>query len=158
MKVTAPFEPALCAHDFDRMLRFYTEVLGMSVFSIDDIGESASVAARLSPGAYRIARLETQGGDRLKLVAPKHPPQSQPARQWAMERGGFAYLTFIVPDLHAVMVALKAAGMTFPTGEQPVAFRAGVELFFACDPEGNCLEFVQRNDLATYRPTAPAKD
>ena len=40
-----------------------------------------------------------------------------------------------------------------PIGAEPVTFRPGVvDLAFAQDPEGNYLEFVQRNDLNVYRP------
>lgn len=154
MKVSAPFEPALCVRDLDRCLTFYRDVLGMHVVAIDEIAPAQSERAHLTPGGYRIARLDTQGGDRLKLVAPALVPASGGARDYAMERAGFAYLTFIVPDVRAVVDAVLKSGASVITGPQPVAFRPGVvELVFVSDPEGNLLEFVQRNDLTTYRPT-----
>jgi len=153
MRVSAPFEPAIVCRDLNTMLAFYRDVLGMSVFSLDSIGAGPAGAARLSPDGYDIARLETERGDRLKLVAPRQSPQAQPARDFVLQRHGYAYLTYIVPDLRGVQAALRRAGAEILTGDEPVGFRPGVvELIFARDPEGNCLEFVERNDLAAYRP------
>lgn len=153
MRVTAAFEPAIVCRNLEPMLAFYRDVLGMSVFSIDTIGAAQAGLARLSSGGYTIARLETDRGDRLKLVAPQQQPQSQATYGLVLQRHGYAYLTYIVPDVRSVHAALTQAGAEILTGAEPVAFRPGVvELIFARDPEGNCLEFVQRSDLADYRP------
>lgn len=152
MQVAAPFEPAICVRDLDRAMRFYCNVLGMSVFSIDTVTPEESSAAGLAEHGYRIARLETEHGDRLKLAEPGTPPQSQMPENTVLGRHGYAYLTFIVPDLRAVLDRLCDASVTVRTGPQPVQFRPGVQLIFAEDPEGNFLEFVQREDLDVYRP------
>jgi catechol 2,3-dioxygenase-like lactoylglutathione lyase family enzyme len=153
MRVSAPFEPAIVAREMAPMLAFYRDVLGMSLFSLDRISAEQAKAAGLTGEAYSIARLESEGGDRLKIVVPEDTPPALPGREYVMQRHGFAYLTYIVPDVRAVIAALKKAGRPVRTGDEPVAFRPGVvELFFAEDPEGNCIEFVQRNDLAAYRP------
>lgn len=153
MKVTTRFEPAISVLDFDRMLHFYRDVLGMKVFSIDEIPAAQATLARLSVDGYRIARLETDGHDRLKIVAAIRKPQRQADASHVLDRQGFAYLTFIVPDLETVMDRIVAAGFSLNTGPDPVPFRPGVvKLAFAQDPEGNFLEFVERNDLLTYRP------
>jgi len=154
MQVSAPFEPAIVAHDMDRMLAFYRDALGMTLFSLDRIPAEQARMAGLSAQGYAIARLDSAGGDRLKIVVPQDRPAAQAAVAHAMQRHGLAYLTFIVPDVRAVIAALRAAGATLRTGGEPVPFRPGVvELAFAQDPEGNLLEFVQRNDLAAYRPS-----
>ena len=157
MHVTAPFEPAIVCLDLPAMLGFYRDVLSMTVFSIDQIGPETACAARLSTSGYTIARLQTAGGDRLKLVAPRQVPAAQPSSDYVMQRHGFAYLTYIVPDLAATLATLRRAGTPILTGPTPIEFRPDVvQLFFAHDPEGNCLEFVQREDLADYRPTGGA--
>ena len=153
MKVATRFEPALCVRDFDRMLGFYRDTLGMSVFSIDDISAAQSSAALLCNSGYRVARLETSGHDRLKLLAPVDSCARPAQVPFALSRGGFAYLTFIVPDLAHTMDRVRSAGGKITTGDKPVDFRPGVvKLAFVQDPEGNLLEFVERNDLAQYRP------
>ena len=153
MKVSAPFEPAIVARDMQAMLAFYQDTLGLTLFSLDQITANQAQAAGLSSQGYAIARLESQGGDRLKIVVPLDMPQAHTPGTRVMQRHGLAYLTFIVPDVRAVLATLYAAGATVSTGPEPIAFRPGVvDLAFAQDPEGNYLEFVQRNDLNTYRP------
>lgn len=156
MKVSAPFEPAICVRNFDRALAFYRDALGMVVFSIDEIPPELSQRANLTHQGYRIARLETSNGDRLKLVAPRELPPPHEPEDYVLGRHGFAYLTFIVPDLSVIIERLKAAGAPMRTGGGPINFLPGVQLIFAEDPEGNFLEFVQREDLATYRPARGA--
>ncbi len=51
---------------------------------------------------------------------------------------------------------LKAAGADVMTGDEPVEVRPGVWLAFARDPEGNVLEFVQYDDVESYRPDLAA--
>jgi catechol 2,3-dioxygenase-like lactoylglutathione lyase family enzyme len=151
--VAAPFEPAIRVTDLDRSLRFYCDVLGMSVFSIDDITPEQSIRAGLAPNGYRMARLETEQGDRLKLAAPVGlPVEPQPKRQYSLDRNGFVYLTYIVPDIRVLLTKLKDASVTIRSGSEPITFRPGVFVAFAEDPDGNILEFVERNDLDRYRP------
>jgi catechol 2,3-dioxygenase-like lactoylglutathione lyase family enzyme len=153
MQVSAPFEPAIVARDMDAMLAFYQGVLGMSLFSLDRIAAEPALAAGLTANGYAIARLETSGGDRLKIVVPHDAPAAQAPKDYVMQRHGMAYLTYIVPDVRAVIAKLRAGGAHVRTGDEPVAFRPGVvDLAFAQDPEGNFLEFVERNDLGKYRP------
>lgn len=151
MKVTAPFEIGVCVRDLDRAMAFYRDVLGMSVFSVDEVTPDESSRAGLAPNGYRIARMETDSGDRLKLVAPYLVPPRQPQTTHVLARHGIAYLTYIVPDLAGIERRLRAAGATLRT-TRSVQFRPAVKLLFAEDPDGNFLEFVQREDLAVYRP------
>jgi lactoylglutathione lyase len=153
VKVVAPFEPAIRVIDLDRSLRFYRDTLEMTVFSIDDITPDQSGRAGLAPNGYRIARLETDRGDRLKLVEPigmKTDPQ--PSKNYVLDRHGFAYLTYIVPNLREIIARLQNARAKFRTGVDPVMFRTGIFIIFAEDPDGNVLEFVERDDLDRYRP------
>jgi catechol 2,3-dioxygenase-like lactoylglutathione lyase family enzyme len=152
MQVSAPFEPAIVASRMEPMLAFYRDALGLELVSLDEIPGPQAAAAGLSPEGYTIARLDSEGGDRLKIVVPRRAADHGKRVEHVLERSGFSYLTFIVPDVRAVIAALQRAGANVRTGTEPVAFRPGVvDLAFAEDPEGNCVEFVQRNDLATYR-------
>jgi catechol 2,3-dioxygenase-like lactoylglutathione lyase family enzyme len=152
MKVSAPFEPGLVVRDLERALVFYRDVLGMRLVAINDITPEATQRAGLTQNGYRVARLDTENGDRLKIMAPIDPPQASPSPDLILARTGFVFLTYLVPDLSAVLARLKAAGATIRTGAEPVEFRPGVLLVFAEDPEGNIIEFLQRDDIATYRP------
>lgn len=139
--------------DLDLSLRFYRDTLEMKVFSIDDIAPDQSGRAGLAPNGYRIARMETDKGDRLKLIEPVGlSTDPQRARSYVLDRRGFAYLTFIVPNIREIIARLRKAGAKILTGCDPVIFRAGIFVIFAEDPDGNVLEFVERDDLDRYRP------
>jgi lactoylglutathione lyase len=153
MKVSAPFEPGLVVRDLEKALVFYRDVLGMNVVAINDVTPEITQRAGLTQNGYRVVRLDTDGGDRLKIMGPKGAPAANPSPDLILSRTGFVFLTFIVPDLKAVLAKLNAAGATVRTGETPVEFKPGVSLIFVEDPEGNMIEFVERNDLETYRPT-----
>jgi len=153
MKAVAPFEPAIVASNMQSMLEFYRDILEMSVFSLDQIPADAARKARLSAGGYEIARLESSHGDRLKIVVPEERAASSEPRSFVLQRQGYSYLTFIVPDLAYIVRRLRQFDVELFTGDDMVAFRPGVvNLIFAKDPEGNFLEFVERNDLDVYRP------
>jgi len=46
---------------------------------------------------------------------------------------------------------LKAHGVKL-LSEEPIEVRPGVFAFYALDPEGNYLEFVEYPDRSAYRP------
>jgi len=157
VKVVAPFEPAIRVMDLEQSLLFYRDTLGMTVFSFDDVPASQSDKVGLSPHGYRIARLETDRGDRLKLVEPVGLSAGrQPTGQHILERRGFVYLTFIVPHIGDILIRLRQAETKIRTGSEAIMFRAGTYVVFAEDPDGNVLEFVERDDLDRYRPDGTA--
>lgn len=152
MKVSAPFEPGLVVRDLEKSVAFYRDVIGMKVVATNDIAPEVTQRAGLTQNGYRVVRLDTEGGDRLKIMGPKDAPAANPAPDLILSRTGFVFLTFLVPDVKAVLAKLNAAGVKVRTGTAPVEFRPGVSLVFAEDPEGNIVEFLERDDLATYRP------
>src|SRR5262249_3758458 len=122
------------------------------------IPSDMSAPPALAPEGYRIARLETEQGDRLKLVMRTDVAASQLASpEYVLDRSGFAYLTYIVPDLEVVLRALIEANAIIRTGAQPIRFKADVAIAFVEDPDGNILELVERHDLETYRPSKAVK-
>jgi len=152
MKSTAPLEPAICVADMDRMMRFYREVLGLALHSDIPVPPEKSAPPGLAADGYRIVRLETDDGHRVKLVQPNRAAQPAAARRFVLDRQGFAFLTFLIADVAATRDALAAAGAEIMGEGKVFEIRDGVHIFFARDPEGNCLEFVQYADIGTYRP------
>ena len=67
------------------------------------------------------------------------------------ERQGLAYLTFIVADINEVTARLTEHEVKLVRPE-PVEVRKGFVALFAEDPEGNFVEFVEYDDISTYRP------
>jgi catechol 2,3-dioxygenase-like lactoylglutathione lyase family enzyme len=104
------------------------------------------------PNGFRIIRLQTPYGERIKLVQPKKTVLTQsPNPEWVFERQGIAYLTFIIHDVHEVVTRLRQHRVAL-VSEGPVNIREGITAIFARDPEGNFLEFVEYADLSSYRP------
>ena len=150
MKSVAPFEIGLVVRDLDAMLPFYTGVLGLSVLSSIEVPAATSRSAGLAPDGYRVVRLQTSRGDRIKLATPTMPPAPVATSDYAMQRQGCAYLTFIVDDLGPLHGRLKDAGAPIRS-DDIVVLRPGVSMLLATDPEGNWIEFVHYDDLASYR-------
>ncbi|MEZ6023727.1 MAG: VOC family protein [Hyphomonadaceae bacterium] len=150
MRISAPMEVGFCCRDLDALARFYTEVLGFELVSVVEVDAKRARQAALSSGAYRVARLQTPWGERIKLLQPNQPPAPGEASEWILDRCNTAYVTFIVDDL-AAMVARLSGRITLLTGPNKVEVRPGVWLAFVRDPEGNLLEFVEYDDLPAYR-------
>lgn len=152
MKMTAPLEIGICVQDLERMTAFYCDVLELDEVSTFEVPPEKSAPATFAADGYRIVRLQTNRGERLKLAGPNAKPLSRAAETDVLARQGNVFLTFIVDDLKAQIAALEKAGAKLRTGSRRVEVRDGVYLAFAEDPEGNYLEFVEYRDLAAYRP------
>lgn len=151
MKTVAPFEIGLVVADVDRVLPFYRDVLGLVVIGDIEVPAERSRASGLAPDGYRVVRLESSSGDRLKLARPAGGGVRVAAADHAMDRVGTAYVTFIVEDLAALHAKLRDAGANIRS-QGIVELREGLRLLLVSDPEGNFLEFLQYDDVAAYRP------
>ena len=152
MKMVAPLEIGICCEDLDSLARFYTDVLGCTFVNAVDVPPEKSREAGLTDAGYRVARIQTPYGERLKLLQPGRQPARPDASGEFLSRRGAFYITFIVDDLGAMLKRLTAAGVEVCTGPERVEVRPGTYLAFARDPEGNVLEFVEYADVKAYRP------
>ena len=151
LRMVAPLEPGIVCIDLDRMLDFYTTVLGLRLASDAEATPDMSTRFGTGPHGFRIIRLQTPYGERIKLIQPKRTTLRQnEIPQWVFERQGIAYLTFVIADVHEVVSRLKKNRVDL-VSEDPVPIREGITAIFAKDPEGNFLEFVEYADLASYR-------
>jgi len=152
LKMTVPLEPGIVCSDIERMLKFYVGVLGLSLAADAGADPEKSKDLGATPHGYRIVRLQTPYGERIKLVQPnKQSPNPNPAPEWIYERHGLAYLTFVIEGINEVVRHLKESGVKL-IGEEPVEVRKGVFAIYSQDPEGNYIEFVEYPDIASYRP------
>jgi lactoylglutathione lyase len=152
LRMVAPLEPGIVCIDIDRMFDFYTGVLGLRFATDAEAAPEMSTKFGTGPNGFRIIRLQTPYGERIKLIQPKKTVLKQsPIPDWVFERQGIAYLTFVIVDVHEVAAHLKKHGVEL-VSEGPVNIREGIHAIFARDPEGNFLEFVEYADLASYRP------
>lgn len=156
MRMTAPMEVGLCCADLDTLARFYVDVLGFRQVNVIEVPAAKATATALTNDAYRVTRLQSPWGERVKLLQPATPAAKAPtAKPFILDRLGTSYLTFIVDDLRALLVALQAEGLDVMTGDEVVEVRPGTFLVFCRDPEGNILEFVEYADVAAYRDDRP---
>jgi lactoylglutathione lyase len=151
LRMVAPLEPGIVCIDIDRMFDFYTGVLGLRFATDAEAAPEMSTKFGTGPNGFRIIRLQTPYGERIKLIQPKKTELKQsPVPDWVFERQGIAYLTFVIADVKEVAGQLKKHGVALMS-EDPVDIREGITAIFAKDPEGNFLEFVEYGDLASYR-------
>ena len=154
--MAAPLEIAISCADMERMIAFYCDVLGCTLFDQVEVPPAVARTVPLARAGYRVCRLQTTSGERIKFVEPKQPraavPRADSAADGVMMREHAFYLTFIVEDLDALLEALRTKGVELMAGGGKTEIRRGFFIAFAHDPEGNVLEFNQYADLAGYRP------
>ena len=150
--MVAPLEPGIVCIDIDGMLDFYTRVLGLTLMSDAEATPEMSAIFGAAPHGFRIIRMQTPYGERVKLVQMRNGhPQKIQSPEWVFERQGLAYITFIVDNIDEVTERLSSYGVKLVRPE-PVEVRKGFVALFAEDPEGNFVEFVEYDDISTYRP------
>ncbi|MBO3274024.1 VOC family protein [Pseudomonas sp. Milli4] len=150
--MTAPLEVGIACRDLLAQRAFYEGVLGLQFISEFLVPADKASAAALCPEHYIVVRLQTNRGERIKLLARATPTAAEAPGEWILDRPNATYLTFILDDIDAAIADLQRAGVEFMTGPQRVEVRPGVYLAFCRDPEGNVLELVQYENIGDYRP------
>ncbi len=143
MKQTAALETGICVTDLDRMLAFYTDVLGCQEVRRAPIPPALSDQLTLAPNGYLCVWLQTPYGERIKLMSPPEAPDPDDAPDYLTSRRGIAYLTFYCSDLTEVLAAAEAAGAKLRSDRALVAPDIPLRLCFFADPEGNIIELVE---------------
>lgn len=152
LRMVAPLEPGIVCIDLQQMFNFYTGVLGLRFATDAEAAPEMSTRFGTGPEGFRIIRLQTPYGERIKLIEPKNMPLRQsPSPDWVFARQGITYLTFVIASVEEVAARLKQHKVGLMS-DGPVAIREGIRAIFARDPEGNFLEFVEYADLQSYRP------
>jgi lactoylglutathione lyase len=151
LKMAAPLEAGIVCLDIEPMLDFYTKGLGLTFVADARTTPEMSTKLGVTPGGYRIVRLQTPNGERVKLVQAKVGPRPNADPKWVFDRQGLAYITFVITniDLLAARLTERKVPLVSPA---PVEIRQGLRALMARDPEGNFVEFVEYADIASYRP------
>ena len=152
LNMIAPFEIGICVGDLATMIPFYRDVLGFKLISEIDVPADKSNDAGFTTSGYRIVRMQTNYGERIKLVQPVMTPGARGSGEEVLSNKGNVFLTFIVDDLKNTVSRVKATGAPMRTTGNIMEVRDGVFLSILDDPEGNHLEFVEYSDLNDYRP------
>src|ERR1700692_5009482 len=126
LRMATPIEPGIVCINIDRMFQFYTEVLGLKCATDAEASPEMSTEFGTGPDGFRIIRLQTPYGERIKLVQPKKMSlQQSKVPAWVFARPGIAYLTFIVPDVNEVTTRLKKYNVQMMS-KGPVEIRKGI--------------------------------
>lgn len=150
--MAVPLEVGIVCHDIDCMLRYYVDVLGLKLVADATTSPELSKKFGATPYGYRIVRLQTPYGERIKLVQPiQDPPKLNPIPEWVYQRQGITYITFVIANMTETVRRLKEHGVRLISPE-PIEVRPGVFALYTLDPEGNYVEFVEYPDVASYRP------
>jgi catechol-2,3-dioxygenase len=88
----------------------------------------------------------------LGIVQGKFPLKRAKTSSYVLEKQGFAYLTFVISDLDGMIHRIKEYGVELLGGGEKVEVRPGVFAIYTLDPEGNFVEFVEYQDVVSYRP------
>lgn len=151
IKMIVPLEVGIVCQDITVLRPFYENVLGFHFVSEIVVGSENAHQSAMSQDGYTVVRLQTNYGERIKLIQPNTPPESPVKKPYILEQKNNCYLTFIVEDIDAAIKTLSDAGTQFMTGTQKVEVRSGVYLSFCTDPEGNILELVEYANIDAYR-------
>ena len=152
LKMIAPFEMGICVDDLENMIAFYGDVLGFKLISKIDVPADKSNEAGFTSGGYTIVRMQTNYGERIKLVRPMTSPNPRTSGKEVLSKKGNVFLTFIVEDLKHTVSRIKDTDAPNRTQGSIMEVRDGVFLSIIDDPEGNHLEFVEYSDITNYRP------
>lgn len=138
---------ALCVHDFDGAIRFFTDFIGMELeWSFDRRDGAMFEAVTGVAGAVARMAMLRLGTYRIELFKYL-TPQSDRAAQKQCDVG-YTHIAFEVQDVDEVYERLIKAGYTTTT--PPVELRAGYsKLVYAYAPENAVIEFIQFLDGST---------
>ena len=152
LDMRAPLEIGVCVADLEAMADFYESAIGLKRMGEVDLGAETAERLKFNRGGFRMIRMQTPYGERIKLLKPLDGAGLNPAPPFVLGRAGIAYLTFIVGDLRKRLLHLRDSGVELLSGVEPLRTRPGTEIAFARDIEGNTLEFVEYGDIGAYRP------
>ena len=114
--------------DINASLKFYQETLGME--KLEDLKVPFGVLHRLK-----------YGNSFFKLIDPKKVPPKGPVG--LADQLGLRYVTFPVTNISEICETLKEKGVKFTIPETELM--PGVRIAMVLDPDGNTVEFVQRD-------------
>jgi catechol 2,3-dioxygenase-like lactoylglutathione lyase family enzyme len=152
LKMTAPLEVAISVNDMDKMLRFYTETLGLRKVSDAKVPPEMTTKVGQTTHGLRVVRLATPYGEWIRLIQTGQPPKPSEVPQYVFDRHGLVYFSFLVTDIDSIVKRLKENGVKLQSGDTKIEVRPGLFVVYALDPEGNYIEFLEVPDVGSYRP------
>ncbi len=124
----------ITVRDPDRMVPFYRDFLGLPL------------ARHVSwPGSGAQVWFFAVGNGHVKLLAFSDTPGAANPAGGNADATGYRYMAIMVDDVERALVGLDQAGGRI---QRPVATHGPSTVVFVEDPEGNCIELVERSEEA----------
>ena len=137
----------LTVADIERSIRFYRDVLGLTLFRRRPHVDCDYVALQTGyPGVVlNAASFQVAPGSAQSLEIVQYMNQAGPPVEPATNRPGASHLCLTVDDLRACQADLRAKGVRFKS--EPVTITAGPNagglVVYFYDPDGYTLELFQ---------------
>ena len=142
--------------DLERSLRFYRDLVGLTPQShtrpAPQDGEGFGLSGQVVWDAHLLHDDRAQGGPAIDLLQWQTPkPLGRPHPE--AHHLGFMRVCLAHEDLDALHARLTAAGVRTrsPVVEVPVLEGEAVRFFCCDDPDGTCIEFVERRHPGPVR-------
>lgn len=151
MRVLGVDHVSVTVADLERSLRFYRDLLGISVLGTG-IEESPSVTAvvGVERARFRYGDLDLGDGRILELLQYLSP-QGTPHRPNVYDPGS-GHLALRVDDLDAMLGRLKKEGIearSEPVELDEPAWWSGARVVYLTDPDGVTVELVERRPVSS---------
>ena len=145
--VTGIHHTSLVVSDLERSLKFYRDLLGMTVaIDVEMSGEMLDLEVALSGARVRVVELDPGGRapylELLQYYSPAGKPFPSDARCCDV---GMPHIAFLVPDIQDMYQRLSQQGVRFTAPPQYVdagAFQ-GCRTAYCYDPDGIVVELWQ---------------
>ncbi|HEX8521680.1 MAG TPA: VOC family protein [Tepidisphaeraceae bacterium] len=141
----------LVVTDLDRMIDFYTILLGLKVTKRVTIsGDWVAATVGLAEVHADVVYLELPEGPRIELIRYNAPALQRPADIDRPNAPGLRHFAFAVSDIDGIVSRLRERGVKFfsdiqsvPTTQVTYAGGVRKRIVYFQDPEGNLLELCE---------------
>lgn len=136
---------ALATADPDRLLAFYTDLIGFSVVASGrweqgNAALDAMTALKDCSADYYVLNL---GGSYLELFRYIHPETLPAAGGRPVSKQGITHFCLQITDMEAEFARLSAAGMEFHAPPAPFCETMRHRAVYGRDPDGNVIELLE---------------
>jgi catechol 2,3-dioxygenase-like lactoylglutathione lyase family enzyme len=137
--------------DLDRMIEFYTMLLGLKLTKrVTITGDWVAATVKLPEVHADVVYLDLAEGPRVELIRYNVPKLERPAGVDKPNSPGLRHFAFTVQDIDGVAGRLRERGVQFfsdvqSVPETQVTYAGGVRkrIVYFQDPEGNLLELCE---------------
>lgn len=133
----------IVVQDLDKMVQFYTESLGLKVLlELDSIAPPQGDHTGVPGARRRLVFIGFEDDHQIELIHYIDPPAGE--GHFHQHVLGAVHVCFNVDSLRETYATLAARGVHFVT--EPKYKDGGgkhIGVVYACDPEGNWLEFIE---------------